>query len=501
MAPAAITPSMNDRWAVIAGIIPYVSAQRVRFRGFLEGPSSPKPIPRTTTGKPDDMSNSSHNDDGPYWDARLETQSRDEWKALQLASLKDHIAHAYAGSPAYKAAFDAAKVRPEQIRSLDDIRRFPFIDKTVLRDRQLAAPPFGDLVAVPERDIVYISASSGSTGVPTASPFTAQDFDDWIDYEARQFWSSGMRPSDRYVHSLNFSLFIGGPCVLGAQKLGALTIHAGTIPSERLLQILKQFQATVIWTTPSYAWYLGETAIKEGYDLRNDLSVRRIFVAGEPGGSIPETRDRIEQLWGAAVYDYYGLSDIFGSCAGMCEHRDGLHWAEDHILVEVLDPTSGEPVRPGDRGELVLTTLKKKARPMVRFRTGDIVSFNPEPCACGRTAIRLNGIHGRLDDMLIIKGVNLFPSDVEAVARQDRDLTGEYRLVVERVDHLDRVTVEVEYRHGYNGATEDLQDRFLRNLRAVTGVSADVRILAPDTLPRATHKAKRVEDRRSGVWV
>jgi phenylacetate-CoA ligase len=446
------------------------------------------------------MTSSFAADDRPYWDARLETQSRQDWDALKLSLLQSHLAHAYAGSPAYRAAFDAAKVSPDQLRCLDDIRRFPLIDKRMLRDRQLAVPPFGDLVAVPERDIVYISASSGSTGVPTASPFTAQDFDDWMDYEARQFWSSGMRPTDRYVHSLNFSLFIGGPCVLGAQKLGALTIHAGTIPSERLLQILRQFQATVIWTTPSYAWYLGETAIKEGYDLRKDLAVKRIFVAGEPGGSIPETRDRIEQLWGASVYDYYGLSDIFGSCAGMCEQKNGLHWAEDHILVEVIDPDSGAPVKPGDRGEMVLTTLKKRARPMVRFRTGDIVSFNPEPCRCGRTAIRLNGVHGRRDDMLIIKGVNLFPSDVEAVARQNHELTGEYRLVVERINHLDRLTVEIEHVRGYNGLPEDLADAFARRLRAVTGVSAEVKVLPPETLPRATHKARRVEDRRSGVW-
>jgi phenylacetate-CoA ligase len=165
-----------------------------------------------------DMTTSVDSDNRPYWDADLETQSRAAWGRLQLSLLQSHLAHAYAGSPAYRAAFDAAKVRPEQVNSLDDIRRFPFIDKRVLRDRQLAVPPFGDLVAVPERDIVYISASSGSTSVPTASPFTAQDFDDWIDYEARQFWSSGMRPADRYVHSLNFSLFIGGPCVLGRRS-------------------------------------------------------------------------------------------------------------------------------------------------------------------------------------------------------------------------------------------------------------------------------------------
>ena len=438
--------------------------------------------------------------DREYWVPGLETQSRVEWQRQTLDLLKAHLRHAYQGSPYYRASFDAAGVRVDQVNSLDDLRRFPLIDKAVLRDRQLAVPPFGDVVAVPEADIVYISASSGSTGVPTASPFTARDFDDWIDYEARQFWSSGLRPSDRYAHSLNLSLFIGGPCVLGAQKLGALSIHAGTLPSERLLAILRQFQATAIWTTPSYAWYLGETAVKEGLDPRRDLAVRRIFVAGEPGGSIPETRGRIEALWDAKVYDYYGLSDIFGSCAGMCEERDGLHWAEDHIHVEVLDPKTGESVPEGERGELVLTTLKKAARPMIRFRTNDIVSITTEPCRCGRTSLRLKGIHGRLDDMLIIKGVNLFPSDIEAVARQETALTGEYKLVVERLHHLDQLTIEVEHIHGFNGSTDELAHRFSKHVKAITGVHAEIRVLSPDTLPRATHKAKRVEDRRQGVW-
>lgn len=446
------------------------------------------------------MAHQSNTQDRPYWNEKLETQSRADWDALKLDLLKQHLHHAYANSPYYRDSFDAAGVHPDQVETLADIRRFPFIDKKVLRDRQTAVPPFGDLVAVPERDIVYISASSGSTGVPTASPFTARDFDEWIDYEARQFWSSGLRPEDRYCHSLNFSLFVGGPCVLGAQKLGALSIHAGTVPSERLLAIAKQFQATAIWTTPSYAWYLGETAVKEGIDPKTDLGIRRIFVAGEPGGSIPETRQRIEALWGASVYDYYGLSDIFGSCAGMCEEKHGLHWAEDHILVEVLDPETGVPVAEGERGELVLTTLKKAARPMIRFRTGDIVSFTSEPCACGRTAQRMLGTHGRLDDMLIIKGVNIFPSDVEAIARKDHDLSGEYRLIVERENHLDRLTVEIERAAADPGRDGELAGRFAGHLKSITGVAAQVVILPPDTLPRATHKAKRVEDRRQNVW-
>lgn len=447
--------------------------------------------PATRTSPPSDQR---------YWDQPLETQTRTDWDTLKLRLLQEHLAHAYQNSPYYRASFDAAGVHPSQVRRLEDIRLLPFLTKQILRERQQAAPPFGDIVAVPERDIVYISASSGSTGVPTASPFTARDFEDWMDYEARQFWSSGLRPEDRYCHSLNFSLFVGGPCVLGAQMLGALSIHAGTVPSERLLSIIGQFQATAIWTTPSYAWYLGETAFKLGIDPKRDLAIQRIFVAGEPGGSIPETRQRIEALWGAKVYDYYGLSDIFGSCAGMCEAQDGLHWAEDHILVEVLDPQTGAPVAEGERGELVLTTLKKTARPMLRFRSGDIVSVTTEPCSCGRTSMRLKGIHGRLDDMLIIKGVNLFPSDVEAIARKDHDFSGEYKLIVERVNHLDRLTVDVERSAQFTGDDEELGNRFKGHLYSVTGVAATVRILEPDSLPRETHKAKRVEDRRSGVW-
>ncbi len=174
---------------------------------------------------------------------------------------------------------------------------------------------------MPERDIVYISASSGSTGLPTAWPFTASDFEDWIDYEARQFWSSGLRPDDRYCHSLNFSLFVGGPCVIGAQKLGALSIHAGTVPSERLLAILRQFQATVIWTTPSYAWYLGETAVKEGIDPRKDLDVKRIFVAGEPGGSIPETRAAHRGAVGRAWSMIIMACPIFSAPAPVCARK------------------------------------------------------------------------------------------------------------------------------------------------------------------------------------
>ncbi len=431
-----------------------------------------------------------------YWDEELETMPREKIKELQLKLLQETVELAYHNSDYYRTTFAAAGVSPENLHSLDDLKKFPFIDKKILRKRQEVVPPYGDLVCVHHDDLVYLSASSGSTGVPTASPFTWQDFEDWQDYEARLFWSSGLRPTDIYCHSLQFTLFVGGPDVVGAMKVGALSIWAGAIPSERLLDIFQKWKPTAIWTTPSYAWYLGETAQGQGIDPMRDLAVRRIFVAGEPGGSIPETRQRIEALWGAELYDYYGLSDIFGACAGMCEAKNGLHWAEDHILVEVLNPDTGEEVKEGERGELVITSLRKKARPLIRFRTGDIVSHTTEPCSCGRTHLRLHGIHGRVDDMLIIRGVNVFPSDIEKVVRQNEDLTGEYRLVVNEEKHLAVLTVEVEQAEGYNGGADRLEHEVVSDIFKILGIKPRVKILPPNTLERATHKAKRVFDER-----
>jgi phenylacetate-CoA ligase len=436
---------------------------------------------------------------GKYWDEELETLPREKLEQLQLRLLKDELLFAYENSPYYKMAFDEAGGDPKRIRHLEDIRAFPFTNKKVERDRQIAAPDMGDMVAVPEEDIVFVSASSGSTGTPTLSPFTARDFDEWQDVEARLFWAMGMRPGDRYCHALNFTLFVGGPDVIGAQKVGATCIWAGTIPSERLLFILKEFKPTITWTTPSYAWYLGETAQKEGIDPAKDLAINKIIVAGEPGGSIRSTREAIETLWGAKVYDFYGLSDIFGANAGMCIEQKGLHLSEDHTLLEILNPDTLEPVSEGERGEMVLTTLKKKARPMIRFRTGDIVTVDKEQCKCGRTHARIN-IQGRIDDMLIITGVNVFPSDIEKVVRGTKELTGEYQIVVSREKHLDKFEVEVERKEGVTLDDQSLAEAVRGKIKSLLGVSPRVKILKENTLERATHKAKRVIDKREKVW-
>lgn len=432
-----------------------------------------------------------------FWNEKIETASREELEKYQTRQLAEHLEFTYNNSAFYKESFDQAGVKPSDFKSLDDIRRFPFINKQTERDRQLAKPLLGDMVAVSEEDVVFVSASSGSTGVPTLSPFTKQDFDEWQDAESRLFWMAGMRPKDRYVHSLNFSLFVGGPDVIGAQNLGALCIWAGTLPSERLLFVLKEFQPTIMWTTPSYAWYLGETARKNGIDPATDLAIKKIIVAGEAGGSIEATRNAIEGLWDAELYDFYGLSDIFGACAGMCQERNGLHLLEDHLLLEVIDPVTLEPVKDGERGEMVLTTLRKKARPMIRFRTGDYVIADRSRCNCGRTHARIQ-VAGRVDDMFIIAGVNVFPSDIEFVVRNIKELTGEYRITVLTENFMTKYIVEVEKAASAEAVdSANLARHLSETLKARLGVKPkEIKILAEGELPRAVHKAKRVIDLR-----
>ncbi len=431
-----------------------------------------------------------------YWDEKIETLPRKQLEELQLDLLKKHIRHAYDNSPYYKSAFQQAGVTPDDLQQLTDIQKFPFIYKQILRERQVASPLLGDIAAVPEEDVVFISASSGSTGTPTISPFTQQDFNEFQDAQSRLFWAAGMRPNDRYAHALNFTLFVGGPDVIGAQNLGALCIWAGAIPSDRLLFILKEFQPTVMWTTPSYAWYLGETARKQGIDPATDLAINRIIVAGEPGGSIEATKTAIETLWNAEIFDFYGISDIFGACAGMCPERNGLHLAEDHVLLEVLDPQTLLPVADGEKGEMVLTTLKKTARPLIRFRTGDIITQNREVCGCGRTHTRIT-VHGRLDDMFIVSGVNVFPSDIEYLVRNVSGTTGEYRIIVHEIDHITRFDLEVEQIADEGIDAVGLAEHISQKIKSRLGVKPyRVTLLKDGELPRAVHKAKRLIDKR-----
>ncbi len=436
--------------------------------------------------------------DQKYYDPEIECMPRPELENLQLTRLQDMVRWAYDNAPYYKRAWDEAGVGPEDVKTLADIERFPFIDKKTERETQGVGSFFGELCAVPEEDVVFMATSSGSTGVPTMSPFTQEDFDLWQDTEARLFWQAGMRPTDRYVHGLNFALYVGGPDVIGAQNLGATAIWVGAVPSDRLLFVLQRYKPTIIWTSPSYAWQLGNKALEKGLDPKRDFNIHTIIVAGEPGGSIATTRKAIEDLWDAKLVDFFGLSDIYGACAAMCEAKDGLHIVEDQILVETVDPVTGEVLKPGERGELVYTTLSKKARPMIRFRSGDIGYVSTDTCSCGRTLARIH-IQGRKDEMFIVGAVNVFPTDVEYVVRAEKGLTGEYRIRVYTENFTTRYEVSVERAYGVEDSHDQIALRVENALKTHTGVRpAKVLVFDEGKLNVSSeHKASRFIDERT----
>ena len=315
-------------------------------------------------------------DAGDFWDRSIQTMPRPELEGQQLRLLRQHLDFASHNSPWYGRTFRDAGVSAADLRSLDDLRQFPFVDKQAIRESQQAAPLLGQLLAVPEREVVYVSASSGSTGVPTLSPFTAADFDAWQDLQARLFYQAGIRDRDRYLHALNFSLFVGGPDVIGAQRLGALCIWAGTVPADRLLFLAKEFQPTVTWTTPSYAWYLGETALAQGLDPARDLAIRKIIVAGEPGGSSAAVRANIERCWaGATVFDHHGMTEV-GPVSYQCPEQPGtLMVISDHLNLTGRNPLVGHQRSGEERFPDMTEAYSKRLRGLADA----VIAFEPVP--------------------------------------------------------------------------------------------------------------------------
>jgi phenylacetate-CoA ligase len=419
----------------------------------------------------------------------VETLPRPELERLQLDRLRALVARA-ARVPLHRDRLAAAGVTPDAIRGLGDLRRLPFTTKADFRDTY----PFG-LLAVPMREIVRIHASSGTTGKATVVAYTRQDLDVWTEAMGRTLRAGGVRPGDVVHNAYGYGLFTGGLGFhYGAERVGAAVIPMSGGFTERQLVAFQDIGSTVLCCTPSYALHLAE-AIEEAGLSPAQLRLRVGFFGAEPWTEAMRTA--IESRLRLMALNVYGLSEVTGpGVAVECPERQGMHVVEDHFLPEVVDPETLEPVPPGTTGELVLTTLSKEGMPLLRYRTRDLTTLDPAPCRCGRTLVRLGRIMARSDDMLIIRGVNVYPSQVEHALLQVPELAPHYLLVVRREHTLDTLEVQVETQPGAS-ATDALTARVRRRLVELLGVTADVSLVAPKTIERSAGKAKRVLDLRA----
>ena len=435
--------------------------------------------------------------DETYWNRRIETMPAQELKERQLKKLKELVKHCYENSVFYRKRFDGAGLKPESIRSLDDLAKIPFTLKNDLKDNY----PFG-MVAVRSDDIVEIHASSGTTGNPIIGAYTKNDIDVWGELMGRSIYTAGGRRQDVMHIAYGYGLFTGGLGFhYGAQKVGTKIIPASGGMTQRQIKLMKDLDATILACTPSFAVYLAETMAQEGIDPRKDLKLKIGMFGAEPWSE--KIRERIEKDLGIKAFDCYGLTELCGpGVAVECPEHNGLHVWEDHFIVEIIDPNTGEVLPPGEQGELVFTGLTKMGLPMLRYRTRDLSTIETEECACGRTHARMMRVHGRSDDMLIIRGVNVFPSQVEYAVMCFSELATQYLIVIDRPGALDTFLVKVELSEK---ATKDpkldqnaLKNGIQKQIHMVTGITADVEIVKPGELPRTEGKAKRVLDLRKG---
>ncbi|MGO9048223.1 MAG: phenylacetate--CoA ligase family protein [Xanthobacteraceae bacterium] len=421
-----------------------------------------------------------------------ETMSRAALTRLQTTRLKQTLDNAYANVCCYRKKFDAAGVKPADFKSLADLARFPFTLKTDLRDNY----PFG-MFAVPRDKVIRVHASSGTTGKPTVVGYTKGDLDRWADLMARSLACAGAMPGDIVHNAYGYGLFTGGlGAHNGAERLGCTIVPVSGGGTERQVVLLRDFGANVLCATPSYALNIAEVALAAGVDLRQ--SSLRVGVFGAEPWSDAMRRDLQERL-GIKAIDIYGLSEILGPGVACECHvaQAGLHGWEDHFLFEIIDPETLQPLPIGETGELVITTLTKEALPMVRYRTRDITRLSNEPCQCGRTHVRIMRVTGRDDDMVIIRGVNVYPSQVEAVLVGFPGLTPHYQIVLTCDGALDAMTVEVELAPDFAGDRAHKADEVTRHIKSLIGVTCKVVIKAEDEVPRSQGKAVRVIDRRN----
>ncbi len=429
------------------------------------------------------------------YDLEYETMPREGLEAIQLRRLQATAERVYATVPFYRKKFQEAGVVPGDIRSLSDIQKLPFTTKQDLRENY----PYG-MFAVPMDNVVRIHASSGTTGQPTVVGYTARDINTWATLMARALAAGGASRGDIIHNAYGYGLFTGGLGVhYGAEKMGASVIPVSGGNTKRQIIIMRDFGPTILTATPSYTLHLAEVAEEMGISFRN-LSLKFGIFGAEPWSE--EMRDEIERKLNLTAVDIYGLSEVLGPGVSIeChEAKKGLHIAEDHFIAEIIDPNTGEALPYGSVGELVFTSVTKEAFPVVRYRTRDITSIHPEPCICGRTLVRMNKVSGRTDDMLIIRGVNVFPSQIESVLMETEGVEPHYQLVVDRQENLDMLTVMVEVGEQAFSDTikplQDLESKISKNIKETIGVTARVKLVEPKTIARSQGKAVRVIDNR-----
>ncbi|MBN1882943.1 MAG: phenylacetate--CoA ligase [Deltaproteobacteria bacterium] len=429
------------------------------------------------------------------YNEEYETMPREALEALQLKRLQNVVKRVYEKVPFYKKRFDDAGIKPEDVTSLDDLKRLPFTYKQDLRDNY----PFG-LFTVPMEDVVRIHASSGTTGKPTVVGYTKKDIETWSELMARVLVAGGATKHDIIHNAYGYGLFTGGLGFhYGAETLGASVIPISGGNTKRQIMIMQDFGPTVLTCTPSYALHLAEVAEEVGSDFKK-MKLKSGFFGAEPWSTV--MRKEIEKKLNISAIDLYGLSEIIGpGVSTECmEAKDGLHVFEDHFIPEIIDPVTEEVLPPGSQGELVFTTITKEAFPVIRYRTRDISTLNYDPCVCGRNFARMARVSGRTDDMLIIRGVNVFPSQIESVLLEIEGVEPHYQIMVDRDGALDILGIDVEVNETvFSDEIKNLQNlekRIEHDIKDILGVSATVKLVEPKTIKRSEGKAVRVIDKR-----
>lgn len=430
-----------------------------------------------------------------YWDKELECMEREQLAKMQLRRLKETVFRVYSFVPAYRTKMDAAGIKPDDINTLADLGKLPFTNKQDLRDNY----PFG-LFALPMSEVVRIHSSSGTTGKPTVVGYSRKDIDTWAEVMARALTSAGGSKHSVIQNSYGYGLFTGGLGIhYGAEKIGASVIPTSGGNTPRQVMLMQDFGSTLLTCTPSYALFMSEVMEEMGVSP-DDLKLEAGLFGAEPWSE--NMRKEVEARLKIRAYDIYGLSEVIGpGVAYECDANAGLHVCEDHFLPEIIDPITQEVLPPGSPGELVLTTITKEALPIIRYRTRDLSMLEYAVCSCGRTHVRMHKVLGRSDDMVIIRGVNVFPSMVESVLLNIPGVEPHYLLIVDRIGHLDELEVQVEISEQVFSdevrKLENLGRHISKELESALGISVKVRLVEPKALERSEGKAKRVIDKRS----